>query len=129
MKEINFRFVFKHKENGNVHFFKASIKNGEMVTTYDYMIYYHYNKNWELIAQDLFLFQDKNGNDVYENDIVKYKDKEHTIDSKMQETSETMTECCGCYDYSTYTYGWHIGEVGIDLCVKIGNKYEQKTNE
>jgi hypothetical protein len=113
VKIIKFRMVFRDKD-GNIEFrFRPEPEHSSLLENF-------VDHRFEFIGEDLFLFQDKNGNDVYEGDIIEHCGYDENHPLRKIEISEEL-------DWFDSGYGWRVH---YNLCsVKIGNKYEQKTNE
>ncbi len=103
---MKIRYVVKNKHTGVTYFnfydiSQVEVKGlGNLFPVDDY----------DILSRDLIhpLEKDKHGNDLYENDVIEYRDRENQIVSKNMD------------------FGWVIQEycIEIDEITKIGNIYK-----
>ncbi len=108
-----FRCVFQHHETGRILFLFFNfldIKNGKLADKEEKLI------NYYLISVDEFLGKDKNNEDIFINDIIKYQFAiSESTKEKLFDTDIIKYECNILYPYNRI----------LSRYEKIGNKYEE----
>lgn len=72
MREVKFRIRLKNKASGK----ELTMYNDLFNRHYGYVFYEIDRREWELVSADEFVgYKSKNGEDIFENDILEYKNE------------------------------------------------------
>lgn len=121
MRTIRFRKVFKDRGDRLYYLHYEILKNTWNWNPYHLLSELTDPYKYQFVGQDLYIFTDDEGNDVYENDIVyqgRYKEK---VWIKPE------------YVYGSNIYGWFFDTIDMNIVdrkdwpvKKVGTKYEEE---